>query len=382
MVKGFIFFKEGKIPFVIENYRMELFSDEALLSDFCKTYNFKENYTLNGQYFRNEFQGQNACFLVEHSIGSTCYLRCYILYTLTKDSGYNAIGLQSPFLDGIFRYKYKYLELVRSGVNLDIEPVDGYAVSFSMNDKEYESVFRLGRDNRLGLMEDFDRKGELLVPIQSNTLRECYDVSTVFYRLAVFMTSHSDVPYKRITLYKDGRENGWFYCPLVSKEAASGYDSFFYELDVMKYIPRILNNIALDSGNKITKSIPIGHIADFSSLFTPQRFVEQVMAFEYLFDKLEHKRAQDKNFPLKEELNYMFNQFPELLGTSHASSSDISDQIKKIRRDMAHGHAYYYDFKNDISTQHLMLLLDKLIKNMSLLWVGFTKDEINEYLIC
>ena len=44
MVKGFIFFKEGKIPFVIENYRMELFADDSLLDDFCKEYNFKENH--------------------------------------------------------------------------------------------------------------------------------------------------------------------------------------------------------------------------------------------------------------------------------------------------------------------------------------------------
>ena len=39
--KGFIFFKEGKIPFVIENYRMELFNHDSLLDDFSKEYNFK-----------------------------------------------------------------------------------------------------------------------------------------------------------------------------------------------------------------------------------------------------------------------------------------------------------------------------------------------------
>ena len=36
MVKGFIFFKKGKIPFVMENYRMELFTDDELLTDFTK----------------------------------------------------------------------------------------------------------------------------------------------------------------------------------------------------------------------------------------------------------------------------------------------------------------------------------------------------------
>lgn len=379
MLKGFIFFKEGKIPFVIEDYRMELFTDDDLLSDFCKTYNFRENYTLNGQYFRSGTQGQNASFLVEHSMGSTCYLRCYILNTLTKDSEYDTIGMQSPFLDDVFRYRYKYLELIRSGVNLAVEPVNGYTMPFSMNGTEYESVFRLGHDNRLGLLEDFDRKGEILVPIQSSTLQECYDISMIWHRLAMFMTSHADVPFKRITLYKDGCEKGWFYCPLVSENAASSYDGLFYELDVMKYVPRILNNIALDSGNIIIKSIPLGHLGSYDTLFSPQRFVEQVMAFEYLFDKLEHQKAQDKSFPLKKELEYMFIQFPNLINNSHSTTSDISDQIKEIRRNMTHGHAYYYDFKNELSTQRLMLLLDRLIRNMSLMWVGFTKDEIDEY---
>ena len=79
MVKGFIFFRDGKIPFVIENYRMELFTDDSLLDDFCKEYNFKENYILHGQCFDIGIRGRKATFLVENSIGSTCYLRCYTM---------------------------------------------------------------------------------------------------------------------------------------------------------------------------------------------------------------------------------------------------------------------------------------------------------------
>lgn len=75
MVKGFISFRNGKIPFVIENYRMELFTDDSLLDDFCKEYNFKENYILHGQCFDIGIRGRNATFLVENSMGSTCYLR-------------------------------------------------------------------------------------------------------------------------------------------------------------------------------------------------------------------------------------------------------------------------------------------------------------------
>ena len=75
MIKGFIFYKEGRIPFVIKEYRMELFTDDELLKDFSKEYNFKKDYTLQGQYFRSGIQGQSATFLVEYSMGSTCYLR-------------------------------------------------------------------------------------------------------------------------------------------------------------------------------------------------------------------------------------------------------------------------------------------------------------------
>ncbi|SHN87252.1 hypothetical protein [Desulfitobacterium chlororespirans] len=379
MVKGFVFFKEGKIPFVIENYRMELFTDDSLLNDFSKEYNFKTNYILQGQYFGSGIQGQKATFFVEHSMGSTCYLRCYIINMLASEDGYDTIGLQSPFLDDIFRYKYKYLNMVRAGSNLAVEPKDAYKVPFSMKGRQYELTFRIGHDNRLGLLEDFDRKGELLLPLQTDDIQECYDISVVLYRLAMFMISYAEVPFNRITLYKKGLKAGWFYCPLVSDDAFSWHDGFFHELDVMKYIPKILHNIALDSGNKITQSIPLGHLGNFDSMFSPQRFVEQVMAFEYLFDKLDHKKAQNSKFTLKNELAYMFKEFPQLLSSSKLSSDKVSEQIKEIRRTIAHGYAYYYDFKNDSNTQHLIILLDKLIRNMSLLWIGFTKDDIAEY---
>ena len=114
-------------------------------------------------------------------------------------------------------------------------------------------------------------------------------------------------------------------------------------------------------------------------MFSPHRFMEQIMSFEYLFDKLDHQRAQDKCFSLKNELEYMLNEFPNLLNENQFSSSEASENIKEIRRTIAHGYSYYYDFKNDIDKQRLIILLDKLIRNMSLLWIGFTKDEIAAY---
>lgn len=106
MVKGFIFFRDGKIPFVIENYRMELFTDDSLLDDFCKEYNFKENYILHGQCFDIGIRGRKATFLVENSMGSTCYLRCYTINMFDKDEEYDSIGLQSPSLDEVFRFPF------------------------------------------------------------------------------------------------------------------------------------------------------------------------------------------------------------------------------------------------------------------------------------
>lgn len=380
MVKGFIFFRDGKIPFVIENYRMELFTDDSLLDDFCKEYNFKENYILHGQCFDIGIRGRKATFLVENSIGSTCYLRCYTINMFDKDEEYDSIGLQSPSLDEVFRCEYEYIDMVRAGINLAIEPKVVYKVPFGMNDQKYELEFRIGHDNRLGLLEDLDRKCELILPLHTNEIQECYDITNVLHRLAMFMTSHAEVPFKRITLYKQGLKAGWFYCPLISEDIVGGHGGFFHEFDVMKYIPKILNNIALDSGNKITQSIPLGHLGDFNSMYTPQRFVEQVMAFEYLFDKLDHKNAQNPKFPLKKELECMFNEFPQLLSRTKISAEKISDQIKEIRRTIAHGYAYYYDFKNDSNTKYLMILLDELIKCMSLKWIGFSNDDISNYI--
>lgn len=157
------------------------------------------------------------------------------------------------------------------------------------------------------------------------------------------------------------------------------YEGFFYDFSVMDYIPKVLKNIALDAGNMITKSIPLGYLRNFDTMFSPQRFMEQIMAFEYLFEKIDHKKAADKKFPLKEELAKMIDEFPDLLGNTKITSSEVSDHIKSIRNNIAHGHAYYYDFKNDPKEQYYMLLLDRLLKKMSLLVIGFSKVEIARF---
>ena len=125
----------------------------------------------------------------------------------------------------------------------------------------------------------------------------------------------------------------------------------------------------------------MGHLGTLDSMFSLQRFIEQTMAFEYLFDKLEHKKAKDRSYPLKEELKYSFNLFPELLSNTKESVDVISENIKEMRRSVTHGYAYYYDFKSDSKAKYYIFLLDKLIKKMSLKWIGFSEVEISNFLI-
>lgn len=381
MVKGFIDFKGEKIPFVMEIYRMELFSGDSVLDDFAKEYNFKNNYILRGKYFGVGSQGQSATFLVDFSTGNTCYVRCYTINMIGSDGGFDSIGFQSPFLDDVFRYKYEYLDLAQKGANLALEPKVVYAIPFSMNGNCYELQYRIGQDSRLGLLEDFDKKGEAMLPLHTDDIRECYDLSVVLYRLAMFMTSNPEVPFRQINLYKNGLKEGWVYCPLVSEKAMSWDDIGFCKFNVMKYIPRILSNIAIDSGSRITKSVPLGHLGNNETMFSPQRFLEQIMSFEYLFDKLEPKKAKNREFPLKAELQYMFDEFPQLLQKTRWSSDEASEIIKETRRQITHGYTYFYDFRDDSVMQYLIFLLDRLIRDMSLRLVGFSNVEIEEYSI-
>ena len=111
MLKGFIDYKGGRIPFVAEKYRLELFTDDNLLNDFTAEYNHKTEFILYGQCFDNGFASRGVAFMVEESLGCTCYLRCYYVTMLATSNSFDAIGFQSSSLDDVFNYKYKCLEL-------------------------------------------------------------------------------------------------------------------------------------------------------------------------------------------------------------------------------------------------------------------------------
>lgn len=87
-----------------------------------------------------------------------------------------------------------------------------------MNDIQYELNYQIGQDSRLGLLEDFDKKGEFLLPLHNGRIQECYDISVVLYRLAMFVMSSAEVPFRQITLYKSGIEKGGFIVLLFQKK--------------------------------------------------------------------------------------------------------------------------------------------------------------------
>ena len=380
MIKGFISYKSSKIAFVIENFRMELFSENNnLLDSFINEYRLEQEFILYGRYFGLGMQGQKITFLVEYILGNTCYLRCYLINSIGSDSIFDTIGFQSLFLDDVFRYKYNFIDKSRAGENLSVKSQSVYKFNFSMNNRQYGLEYRIGQDTRLGLLEDFDKRGELLVSLHTNEIQEYNDITIVLYRFAMFMISRADVPFKEIILYKNGIKNGWFYCPLVCESASSFKEVAFGDFDVMKYIPKILNNISLDAGNEIKNSIPLGHLKSHELLFSPQRFIEQVISFEYLFDKLDRKRARSRGVTLKEELKIMFDKFPQLLNNTNITSEMASEKIKETRRVITHGYSYYYDFMDDSKLQFLILRFDELILKMSLTWMGFTDEEIKDY---
>lgn len=168
-----------------------------------------------------------------------------------------------------------------------------------------------------------------------------------------------------------------YWAVLKSLQRQINYDT--KDFNVMKYVPKIIENLAKELGNRITESVTLGHIENYESMFTPQRFIEQIMAFEYLFEKLEPEKAEQRNFHLIDELELMLGVFPDVIAGVRKSTRKIADEIKNLRVDIVHGHAYYYDFANDHNIQYYMLMLDKLIERMNLKLVGFNDEEIKTF---
>ena len=150
-MKGIISLESESLDEVKE--KIECFSNKEAV----KSVSTKNSYTIEGSgkhvaiidfgikanIIRNfkKRRGRNATFLVENSMGSTCYLRCYIINMFDRDENYDTIGVQSSFLDDVFRYQYNYIDMVRQGINFSLEPKEVYKIPFSMQDRQYELSF-------------------------------------------------------------------------------------------------------------------------------------------------------------------------------------------------------------------------------------------------
>lgn len=382
MLKGFINYKDKQIPFVMENYQMELFSsDEGLLNEYMKEYNFRSDYIIHGVYFQIGTTPQSITMLIKESTANTCYVSCYWINQIEKESQFDSMSFQSKLLDGVFRYKYNYIDYVRRGENLSAEQKEIYTFPLKIGDDMCKLVYKIGLEEKWGLLEDFEKWGETIVifPHDNTDIKKCYEITSLMERFVKFMAPLANVAFRRVTLLKAGKPVAYFYCNSISDQPSYDYDIFYHDLDVMTYVPKILANLALDLDNKITQSMNVGHIDGFEEPYIPRRFVEQMQVFEYLFEKLEPQKAREKEFPLKKELEFMLNCFPSVWIWYQCDSGRMAERIKELRRTIAHGYAYYYEFANDIEIKKCMIVMDHLIRCMNLKVAGFDKKEIVEF---
>lgn len=356
-----------------------MFTDDSILNAFIEEYNFRTDYVLTGECFDSGSISRKIILNVERTMGSTCYLNCFLINQIGYDSRFDSVTFKSDLLDCIFRYKYNYLDIARSGTNLSAETKEVYRIPFSIDNKYYELKYIIGHQQQLGLLESFEMSGKAVVSLNSTDIRECYKIVILLERFMKFISNSSDVYFRRITFTDGVRPAAFFYCKSVSEKSSGGMDVFYHDFNVMKYVPKIIENLAKELGNRITESVTLGHIENYESMFTPQRFIEQIMAFEYLFEKLEPEKAEQRNFHLIDELELMLGVFPDVIAGVRKSTRKIADEIKNLRVDIVHGHAYYYDFANDHNIQYYMLMLDKLIERMNLKLVGFNDEEIKTF---
>lgn len=379
MIYGFIVFNNNDIPFVMDDYKLELFGNDDHITDFCKSHNHQQNYILYGKRYNDGIIPYYFEAVVAYSIGTTCYLSCYSIGSIGEKKNVNQIRYKSDELDCILKNQYNYLDFVRNDVNLSKEQKEVYHFTFALKNHDYEAVYRIGRDSNLGLLSSSRDSGELVITPCPDDLIGCLELSKLIQRMMIFIAGTSKVFFSSIEAYDSVVPAFAFYYEAVSDRGC--YDSAvrYYQFDVDKFLPPILQNLALDPGDTITKSIPLGHIFGEMIPCTPHRFIEQVFSFEYLFEKLEPSIAKKQELHLKGELEMMFERFPSILANGTMSNDTVSERIKNLRRELTHGKKYHYDFGMNRDIQLLTIYLDKLILKMSLLLIGFSDDEMVDY---
>lgn len=380
MHKGFIDYQNTKIPFVIDNFKMELFSQDAVLDAFIQEYRISTNFVLTGECILFGKNSRKITMLVDDFSGYTFYLSCFIVHRFDLAETFNEICFRSQVLDSIFQYKYHFLDMSRNGVNLSASENILYSFPFNINTNQHNLHYMIGSNHTLGLLDGFDNTGKTIITLAEADIHECKRMVTLMERFSKFLTSCPKITFNHISLLRDGLPEATFYCKQVSDDSHLDFDIHFYSFGISTYIPKILQHLSLELDTSITQSIPLGHLGEYNNPYAPQRFIEQVIAFEYLFEKLEPAKAADKKFHLKDELKLMFDEFGQILinGTRY-TSDNLAEDIKELRRTITHGYEYYYTFAHDNDKGFLVIKMAGLLRCMSLKLIGFSSEEIKNY---
>lgn len=373
---GFIHYKNSKIPFVINKFQMDLFSDKSALAEFMKEYSFKSQYILKGERFINGTYSTEILMLVDHSVGSQCFLSFYIIANTQEKLEYDTLNFQSTILDNVFQYKYKFIELSKSGENLSSSQKEIYKIPFNLRNCQYDMSFKIGQKINLGLLEDFSRHGELSIKTKEISISECAEIIILTERFLKFLTRYSNITFEKIYLTRKGINVANLYCPFIGKNDYD-FDIAYQNFNIAFYGTKLLNNLGLELTNSIENSIPLGHIGDYKSSFLPQRFIQQIMSFEYIFEKINPK----SNKCLQKKLEESFSEFLYVISINADKNNlkSLTTNMKKLRVDITHGYRYFYDFDFADKTKLYFSYLDYLIECMSLKYLGFSKDEIEMF---
>lgn len=380
MHKGFIDYQNTKIPFVIDDFKMELFSQDAVLEAFIQEYRLSTNFVLTGECVLFGKKTRKITMLVDDFSGYTFYLSCFIVHRFEHAETFDEICFRSQVLDSIFQYKYHFLDMSRNGINLSASENLVYSFSFNINTSQHHLHYKIGSNHTLGILEEFDSAGKTIISLAEADIHECKKMVALMERLSKFLTSRSKITFNQISLLREGLPEATFYCKQVSDDVHLDFDIHFYSFPINTYVPKILQHLSLELDSKIKQSIPLGHLGEFNNPFAPQRFIEQVIAFEYLFEKLEPSKAADKKVHLKDELKIMFDEFSQILisGTRY-TSENLAEDIKELRRTITHGYEYFYTFAHDNDKKFLVTKMAGLLRCMSLKLIGFSIDEIKNY---
>lgn len=200
--KGVISYQSGKIPFVINEYKMELFSEMELIKEFIKEFNFKSNYILKGFSFDANNDASEITIIVEKSIAETCYLKCFYINFASCESDYDSINFESEALDDIFQFKYKYLDLTREGINLNAVQKKIITIPFTKDKIDYCLDYFIGYNEQMGISYEFGKHGKISISLKTGDIEECYQLVLLLKRYSDFLTCCCNTFFRKITLGK------------------------------------------------------------------------------------------------------------------------------------------------------------------------------------